>query len=268
MSKPIGVEELKTIQFEILQSIHDYCMENNLKYSLAFGTLLGAVRHKGFIPWDDDIDIMMPRKDYEQFIESYNHSYYKVYDFRKDKDYALPYAKVADTRSLLEETTNMKNIGVNVDVFPLDVLADTKEASLAFLQSLIPIKRRFRMKFLKPTPKNVWWKRIAIRLSKLLVLNSSLKSLSNEIHECILSNPNQNASFKGTPANTDPNAIRCIFERELFDSYVNLPFEGKEFLAAVGYDRILRIYYGDYMQLPPVEKRTSPHTLNKVYWID
>lgn len=268
MTKAIQIEELKAIQLEILQSIHDFCQENDLIYMLAFGTLLGAVRHKGFIPWDDDIDIMMPRKDYEQFVQSYKHSYYKVYDYRKDEDYVHPYAKVADTRTLLIEKANMKDIGINIDIFPLDGLADTREGAVDFLKSLTPIKNKFRMKVLKPSPKNVWWKRIAIQLSKLLVLNVSLKSLAQEINQRISDNPHKDSAYMGTPSGTDPHAINNIYERELFDSYITLPFEDRSFLAPVGYDQILRNYYGDYMQLPPIEKRTSPHTLCEVYWLE
>lgn len=268
MPKAINIEELKAIQLEILQSIHDFCQDHNLKYALAFGTLLGAVRHKGYIPWDDDIDIMMPREDYEQFVASYKHSYYKVYDYRRDEDYVIPYAKVADTRTLLLENANINNIGINVDVFPMDGLAETKEDAIDFLKSLTPIKTKFRMKILKPSPKNVWWKRIAIYLSKVLVLNTSPKELAEEINQRIASNPNKEGAFVGTPAGTDPHAIHNIYERDLFSSYISLPFEGRSFLAPVGYDKILHNYYGDYMQLPPEEKRTSPHTLNNIFWLD
>lgn len=162
----------------------------------------------------------------------------------------------------------MKDIGINVDVFPLDGIADTREGAVDFLKSLVPLKNKFRMKVLKPSPKNVWWKRIAIHLAKILVINTSMKSLSQEINQRISANPHKDAAYWGTPAGTDPHAIHNIYERELFDSYITLPFEGRQFMAPVGYDQILRNYYGDYMQLPPVEKRTSPHTLCEVYWLE
>ncbi len=268
MPKSINIEELKEIQIEILQSIHDFCQDHDLKYSLAFGTLLGAVRHKGFIPWDDDIDLIMPRKDYEQFVQSYRHAYYKVYDYRYDEDYSHPYAKVADTRTILKENVNLKDIGINVDIFPLDGLADTQEAAVEFLKSLTPLKMKFRMKILKPSPKNVWWKRIAIILSKVLVINTSPKSIAHKLNQRISDNPHKDGAFVGTPAGADPHAIHNVYERKLFDSYISLPFEDRTFMAPAGYDQILRNYYGDYMQLPPEDKRTSPHTLNQVFWID
>ncbi len=267
MPKTISINELKTIQIDILQSFHDFCIQNDLKYSLAFGSLLGAVRHKGFIPWDDDIDLMMPRSDYERFVNSFQHKFYKVYDYRFNEDYVLPYAKLADTRTLLIENANFKDIGINIDLFPIDSLADTKEASVVFLKSLVPLKRKFRMKVLKPSPKNVWWKRIAIRLSKVLVWHLSLKSIAKEINQRIENNPIHDAAFVGTPAGSDPNASNSLYERELFNSYIDMEFEGRFFKVAAGYDKILRNYYGDYMQLPPIEKRTSPHTLCEVFWL-
>lgn len=267
MSKNISIEELKALQIEILQSVHDFCVEHQLHYTLAFGTLLGAVRHQGYIPWDDDIDIMMPRKDYEQFVSTYRHNIYKVYDYRHDADYVHPFAKVADTRTILEEQANMKDIGINIDIFPLDGLCNTQEESLAFLKTLTPLKLKFRMKILKPSPKNVWWKRIAIQLSKLLVLNTSLKEISAEINRRIALASNDEAQILGTPAGTDPYAYRSLYERSLFASYRLISFEGRAFYAAEGAAKILSNYYGDdYMTPPPAEKRTSPHTLNRIYW--
>jgi len=268
MAKKITTEELKSLQVEILQSVHDFCVEKHLNYTLGFGSLLGAIRHKGFIPWDDDIDIMMPRADYEKFVLFYKHDFYKVYDFRYDEDYVLPFAKIADTRTMLEEIANIKNIGINIDIFPLDPLFDTKEESAAFLQSLIPIKRKFRMKILKPSPKNVWWKRIAIQVSKILVWNASLKDMAAEIDSKIKDLNVDKAKYWGTPADTDPYANKSLYESLLFDTYLKVSFEGRQFFAPSGYDKVLRNYYGDYMQLPPVEKRTSPHSLNNIYWLE
>ena len=268
MSRPISIDELKAIQIEILQSVHDFCVANDIHYSLAFGSLLGAIRHKGYIPWDDDIDIMMLRKDYERFVASYHNNIYKVYDYRQDPEYVHPFAKVADTRTLLVEQANMKSIGINIDIFPLDSLYDTREESVAFLKSLTPLKTRFRMKILKPTPKNVWWKRIAIRLSKLLVIHTSLKGISAELNKRISLIANDEAVFLGTPAGTDPYAYGSLYEKELFEEYQLIPFEDRQFFAAKGANKILSNYYGaDFMQLPPVEKRMSPHTLNQVFWI-
>lgn len=267
MKQEISIEELKKLQIEILQSVHDFCLLHQLNYTLAFGTMLGAVRHKGYIPWDDDIDIMMLREDYEKLISTYTHDFYKVYDYRNDAEYGMPYAKIADTRTLLKENVNMKNIGINIDIFPIDSLLDDEEGSVAFLKSLIPLKVKFRMKLLRPSKKNVWWKRIAICCSKLLVLGTSLKGIVEQLDQRIEKNNNL-TKYVGVPADPDPNVPNAIYKRSAFDSYQLVDFEDRKFFIASGYGHILKQYYGDYMQLPPEEKRTSPHTLNNIFWID
>lgn len=269
MKKKIDVNELKRIQIDILQSVHDFCISHDITYSLAFGTLLGAVRHKGYIPWDDDIDIMMPRKDYEKFVKTFSSEHYRVYDYRQDEAYNLPAAKVADTRTLLVENINMESIGINIDVFPIDNMFDTKEECDRFLQSLIPAKRRFRMKVLRPSKKNVWWKRIAIQLSKLLVITKSLKELAKGINSQICTLANNQSRYVGIPALQDyaPFAMRSVFERNLIEKFVQAPFEDRQFMITAEYDQFLSNVYGDYMTPPPPEKRTSPHTLNNIFWI-
>lgn len=127
----ISFEEHKKIQLSILRDIDVFCQKNQIKYFLAFGTLLGAIRHKGFIPWDDDIDIAMPRPDYNKFILSFNGMVdnLKVLAPEIDLDYYAPYANVYDTRTVLEEkgTSHLKfEIGVKIDVFPIDGVPTNK----------------------------------------------------------------------------------------------------------------------------------------------
>ena len=99
----LGIDKLKQIQLDMLKDIHTFCVEHEIRYSLAFGTLLGAVRHKGYIPWDDDIDIMMPREDYNRFIRSYGNQTYKIADMSVNPNYGLPFAKVEDVLTVIEE---------------------------------------------------------------------------------------------------------------------------------------------------------------------
>ena len=121
--KEIYLEELRVIQLELLQQIADFCEKNNIKYFLAYGTLIGAIRHKGYIPWDDDIDIVMPRDDYDRFLELYNEAYpfSKVVDMYNTKHYGFAFAKVHDVRTIIYETQYAQDsFGVFVDVFPID----------------------------------------------------------------------------------------------------------------------------------------------------
>jgi len=266
--KLILVDEQKQIQLNILRKVHHFCESNGLHYTLIFGTLLGAIRHKGYIPWDDDIDIAMPRNDYEVFIEKFQDDNYKVYDYRLDEFYDHPYAKVADTRTLLEERVCMRPIGVNIDVFPFDDLGTSYEESVALANSLSAIKKRFRIKLLKPSKKNVWWKRLAIRMLKIIVIGQTLKELASKENEKIHMKASEEALYSAILTESSLKAcIKSICPKSYFSEYIDVDFEGEKFKAIRGYDSWLRNMYGDYMTPPPEDKRMSPHTIGNVYWI-
>lgn len=266
--KSITIDELKQIQLDIMQAVHDYCLQQGLHYSLAYGTLIGAVRHKGFIPWDDDIDIMMPRTDYDRLVKGFSHPYYKLYDYSSDPEYVHPYAKVADTRTLLAENTNAKDLGINIDVFPVENMFDTPEQCTAFLSEIRQIKKRFRMKMLRPSKKNVWWKRIAIRLSKLLVLGQTMRGITQlQVNRVATLTNNQSRYVAIVNCNDcSDNYLRSFWPREWFDSYITVPFEDRQFQIIENFDPHLRQLFGEYMTPPPASQRTSPHTLTRIYW--
>lgn len=261
----ITVDELKHIQLDILKSIHEYCEKHGLKYTLFFGTLLGAVRHKGFIPWDDDIDIAMLRSDYEKLVSGFEHEYIRIYDYRRDEEYCYGFAKAVDTRTVLEENTTMANFGIGIDLFPLDDMFDEEQACDDMVASILPLKRKFRYKLLRPSEKNVWWKRIAIRLAGLYVLPYSLKRLVEQINDAIRGKGQENSKYVGILVGTGLSR-NCYYPRRWFDDYCYLDFESNKFMCVVDYDECLTCEFGDYMQLPPEDKRTSPHTINNVYW--
>ncbi|MFR5682857.1 MAG: phosphorylcholine transferase LicD [Clostridia bacterium] len=132
----MSLEEIKSIQLDILSQVANYCDRNGLRYFLAYGTLLGAVRHKGYIPWDDDIDIMMPRPDYMQFINSFNNEKcaLRVGSHYLDKNYPYVIAKVYDTSTLCKENIDVEySIGINIDVFPIDGLPETERSFRNFI---------------------------------------------------------------------------------------------------------------------------------------
>ena len=266
--RPINEAELKEIQLNIMNDIHLFCEANGLHYSLAYGSLLGAIRHKGFIPWDDDIDIMMPRKDYDQFLKLYsNHSkLYKVHSLETDPNYTYAFAKVSDPRTILVENVNVQNLGVNIDIFPLDNAFDSLEQCKKQVKKILPYKYLYRLKFLQPSPKNIFWKRILIKLGKIFVFPLSLRALAEKISTFAKSNTNSNSKYAVMIVGTDPKATeRQIIERNWFDKYTTIPFEAYQFKAIERFDEYLTHEYGDYMT--PPKKKTSPHTLNNVYWI-
>ena len=116
--REISSDEIKQIELDILKDVAKFCDAHGLRYFLSDGTLLGAVRHKGFIPWDDDIDIMMPYKDYQQFVKGYFHEYYYVNSIEKDLSYPLLFAKVFDKRTCCNMVGD-DSPHVWIDIFPL-----------------------------------------------------------------------------------------------------------------------------------------------------
>ena len=123
--RKIDVDELKRIQLDILKQVDKFCRNNDITYYLAYGSLLGAVRHKGYIPWDDDIDIVMPRPDYERFKDEFNASEknYKVRDYEIDNTFLYPSSKVEFVKSELKEfVKHPSKLGVNIDIFVLDAV--------------------------------------------------------------------------------------------------------------------------------------------------
>lgn len=122
--KQINIDELKNIQVDILKKFHTYCVDKDINYFISCGTLIGAIRHKGYIPWDDDIDVQLPRKDYEVLIEEFNVSPPEDLRLRSlfsSKDYNLPYAKIENVKTcIIEYADSNVDIGVNIDIFPID----------------------------------------------------------------------------------------------------------------------------------------------------
>ena len=122
MRKELSVEEVKERELELLKTLHEFCDKNGLRYYLAYGSLIGAIRHKGFIPWDDDIDVLMPYEDYCKLIQLFNGnsgSQYQLISREINKEYYLPYGKLVDTGTVMKEELNVSlEIGIYLDIFP------------------------------------------------------------------------------------------------------------------------------------------------------
>jgi len=262
--KTISLEEQKVLQLNILKNIHRYCLEQGLHYTLAYGTLIGAIRHNGFIPWDDDIDIAMPRTDYEKFIWGYKNDIYKVHSLDNDPNYLHPYAKVEDTRTLIEEEGSTKNLGVFVDVFPLDPLFDNpkKCRRLFHKVNFFRILLVFRLLTAQYFPR--WWKRMLFYAGKLMLFFIPKRWLVKRL-DCLAKSGNPDARYWGMFAGC---MVYALIEKNDIQNYELHRFEDSEFQVLKNYDHWLRQIYGDYMTPPPVEKQTSVHFFNSVYWKD
>lgn len=262
MGKCIEIEELKKIQLEILDNVHNFCIKNGIKYYLMYGTLIGAIRHKGYIPWDDDIDISMPRPDYEIFMKSFNleDSYLKFIAHELDPKYPYTFGKVVDTRTKLIEYTSLDYpLGVNIDVFPIDGVDD----DFSLLKNQIFFRKILNIKTIKYSNKRSVLKNILLLfLKSLLVLIPT-----NFIVDRMVKNTNKHSYF-------DSSKVCCLamgtklnkpVPREYFEKGVLREFEDRKYYVPIGYHEYLKSVFGDYMKLPPEEKRNSHHVFKAYY---
>lgn len=250
------LKEIQTIELDILKFIDRVCRANNLTYYLAYGTLIGAVRHKGFIPWDDDIDIIMPRKDYEKIIKIMGKGIgnYGMVCVETNKNYNYPWGKVYDKRTSLKEIGKFQIVeyGLWVDIFPIDGLGETKEEALKMTEKIKVNKYRI-------WTMHVFAKKgIKGRLMNLIGRKSFNRLM---LHDCKKNNF-YTSKWVGCVIGDDEKAI---IEGKHYQEKCELEFEGYKFYAPKEYDKILTMWYGDYMTLPPVEERVVAHD-TEIYW--
>jgi lipopolysaccharide cholinephosphotransferase len=253
--KKLTLPELKANLLEILLFFDDFCRKNDIRYSLAGGTLLGAVRHKGFIPWDDDIDVMMPRPDYNKFISCFgNRSYnYKIQCYEKDRNTFFAFAKVFDVRTKLFEHNKNTGLGINVDIFPIDGFdfhqkIYTYKLGLRILKICMLIKKYgFHLERKHPVYSiiNVFLKPIPMRLLGFMCLRLMTKyNFNASRYVCV---------FSGY------NIEKGVYPQSIFRHYIDIEFEGHLFKSIRDFDIYLSNLYDDYMTLPPLEKQIQKH---------
>lgn len=253
------IEQVWAIEQDILDVIHRVCTENGLRYTLAYGTLIGAVRHKGFIPWDDDIDIMMPREDYEKLLEIWDGTApvgYILQNVRTDPDFTQSFTKIRKdhTTFLQDEGEREKRYhkGIFVDIFPGDRVAPNQ------------LKRKLQ------------YAACAVNLLYNRGHSSGTGGVIGKIEKKLLRAPREKYAPRRERAekflrrwNRDhtaqymfPNTIdgcRHYYPSDMFDHMGTVEFGGKYYQCVADADTVLRVEYGDYMQLPPEEERVWKH---------
>lgn len=268
----LGEKDIKEESLKILKYIKEICTKNNIRYYLGYGSAIGAVRHKGFIPWDDDIDILMFRSDYIRFREvmSREDGRYKLADISTDTNYFLIMPKVYDTRTYSEwpVVKHPFHYGVWVDIFLLDNAPDSIQNGNRFYSKLTMLQEFYNYSIYKHERLSLkeglkpFFKRLIFSWTSLLGSRHFVKQID------ALSQRYNNVSTEKVTVNMFHIYKRredCLFERGIFGEGVNCPFEDDTFSIPCQYDKYLRTYYGDYMQLPPEEKRVSHHSIRLYY---
>lgn len=256
--------EIQERALGMLKFVDAICKREGLTYWLSGGTLLGAVRHRGFIPWDDDADLMMPRPDYERFLALAQRCSTKEYTIVTPyirKDYAMPWARVWDMDTRVD-LTNMVKFGCEtlfLDIFPVEALPGAP-----WLCELYYRRVRLRDILLKCSRKTDLWGDERLKLLKraLMAATSLLptNAYARWLDRFCARGSYENARNRGVCLITHYGSRECM-PAEVFDGTVNVEFCGEQFPAPAGWDAYLRRLYGDYMQLPPEEKRRSLHYL-------
>lgn len=259
--KLLTTEEIKGIELNILEEFADFCEENGLRYFLVFGTLLGAVRHKGFIPWDDDIDVGMPREDYEILVNTYKSKSgrYRVHDRRFDKDYTYAYAKLSDEGTRLVDFRRMPyRIGVNMDIWPLDDLGnDMKKIRRRVIYMHYVTKTLDAKAYNNSFPRSIY-KKIGISLTKFLLKPISFDKFISYVSNSMKVFDKYRQEYCGVFV-ASPCGIIEIVRKDWYSDFIMMEFEQRMYRVPVGYHELLNQKYGDYMQLPPKEKQVTHH---------
>lgn len=260
MDKHDQLKELRKAEQEILDVIDQICTENHLRYSLCYGTLLGAVRHKGFIPWDDDVDIMMPAEDYEKLIFLWSEVAPEGYILQTPEmfsDYVCTFAKIRKDHTTFlqfeDERDRSYQKGIFVDIFPF-----YRRANSSFMQKLqlgaFAVGLLFNRGYTSGSGG------VLERGEKVL-----LHLVPRRFYRAVskwMGKIGCNLSGKESMEWISPCTIRdCkrYYPAEMFDELVRLEFNGGKYSAIKKYDSFLNIRYGDYMVLPPEEERVWKH---------
>ena len=260
------LRKLQMVEYELICEVDRICKKNSIKYTLYAGTLLGAVRHQGFIPWDDDADIAFFPEEYEKFFEAcktdLNKEKFFLQDYRTDPFYRWGYAKLRRNNSafIREGQEHMKShTGICIDLFTLYSVPDNKITRRLYFDLFFIIRKMLYSEVGKISESNI----VLRKLYSLLSLIPK-KTIYRFVNRILYRKPSKLVNILYIPTKSSKYGIprRCLAGN------IDMKFENGRFSAMKGYDEVLHIAYGDYMQLPPVEKRASHNPASRIVFPD
>ena len=266
----LTLQQIRQIELDLLIEFDKICNEKGYRYSLGGGTLLGAIRHNGFIPWDDDIDVMMPRPDYEKFINySLNNNIpFTLITHTTMEGYNGLFAKLSDSTTVLQDNLikDDYDLGVNIDIFPIDGLGNSEIEARKILKktelqreilNAISWKRYFRSKthglIFEPI-------RLALYYTSRFI---NPKKILKSVDEKNLKYSFDSSSYAGCICGS--YRTKEIMKKEVFEKYIDVKFENNIFKAVSDYDTYLTKLFGNYMVLPPEKERVTHHSFQAFY---
>lgn len=258
--KYIELDELKKIQLDILDVVDIFCKQNGIKYSLACGTMLGAVRHNGYIPWDDDIDIYVKRTDYQRLVDIFPKSIDDVslISMERNKKWNRSYAQVYNNKTVMKEDAyTPMEVGVYIDVYPIDEVPDDDKKWLSYNRRRRNLIHLYELKYIPFRNDRSLLKNVFLAFGKILLLPFGSRFMAQMIshYAQIHNNKGYHRSFECVQGMLQKRPFKSV----LMNEFVQVPFEDRIFMAMKDYEAYLSNGYGNYMQLPPVEKRVAHH---------
>lgn len=277
--KELTLREIQLLSLEILKEVHAFCEAEGLRYSMAYGSLIGTVRHKGFVPWDDDIDIVMPRPDYERFLRGFRSERFKV--SVPGVDSYQPIARVYDTRDTVAYSKypakSGERAGLWIDLYPLDNVSDDPaefhrdaEACRAQYGKVVHMRKSLAslkdLRMLGGSGSHTLRRWVRALVKRLRYSPEKIMEENRKLLKMVEARP------WGSTGHIAQLGVRGweyddFLPADLFDNNILMPFEDMEVRVPKDCHTFLVPQYPDYMTLPPVEKRVT-HDSTKFFWKD
>lgn len=263
------LKKIQKLEFYVLKEFKRICEENNIPYMIIAGSLIGTVRHKGFIPWDDDIDVGLLRPDFDRFIEVCKTKldttkwFLQVPETEENSaDYGIARLRLNDTHLIIESRKNVKcHDGFFIDIFPYDKMPNNKLHAFIYGNGFAVIKRIYAMRKGYTSNPRTLYAKIAVRTANFLLKPVKTATLENWLKKYPYKYANTNAKQASI---LNEGYAHEHHDYNLLTEYTTGTFEGETFSIPKNYDRYLTEEFGNYMQFPPAEQQVNHHKIIEI----